>query len=61
MLKNQEKQENRIKELESKSEPLNNVSKTDLINMIKKSALLTEQFDKLVIKNKFGPDIYNII
>ena len=29
--------------------------------MIKKSALLTEQFDKLVIKNKFGPDIYNII
>ena len=59
MLKNQEKQENRIKELES--EPLNNVSKTDLVNIIRKSALLSEQFDKLVVKNKFGPDIYNII
>ena len=61
MLKNQEKEENRIKELESKSEPLNNVSKTDLVNIIRKSALLTEQFDKLLVKNKFGPDIYNII
>ena len=59
MLKNQEKQENRIKELES--EPLNNVSKTDLVNIIRKSALLFEQFDKLVVKNKFEPDIYNII
>ena len=29
--------------------------------MIRKSALLTEQFEKLVIKNKFGYDIYNII
>ena len=35
MLKNQENQENRIKELESKSEVLNNVSKTDLISMVK--------------------------
>ena len=61
MLKNQEKQENRIKELESESETLNNVSKTDLISMIKKSALLSEQFEKLSVKNKFGPDIYNII
>ena len=61
MLKNQEKQENCIKELESESEPLNNVSKTDLISMIKKSALLSEQFEKLSVKNKFGPDIYNII
>ena len=61
MLKNQEKQENHIKELEAKSEPSNNVSKTDLISMIKKSALLTEQFEKLLVKNKFGPDIYNII
>ena len=61
MLKNQENQENCIKELESKSEPLNNVSKTDLVNIIKKSVLMTEQFDKLVVKNKFGPDIYNII
>ena len=61
MLKNQENQENRIKELESKSEVLNNVSKTDLISMIKKSALLSEQFEKLSVKNKFGPDIYNII
>ena len=61
MLKNQEKQENRIKELESKSEPLNNVSKTDLINIIRKSALPTEQFEKLLVKNKFELDIYNII
>ena len=61
MLKNQEKKENHIKDLKTELEPLNNVSKTDLINMIRKSALLTEQFDKLVIKNKFGPDIYNII
>ena len=61
MLKNQEKQEKCIKELESESEPLNNVSKTDLISMIKKSALLFEQFEKLSVKNKFGPDIYNII
>ena len=61
MLKNQEKQENHIKDLKTELEPLNNVSKTDLINMIRKSALLTEQFDKLVIKNKFRPDIYNIV
>ena len=40
---------------------MNNVSKTDLVNIIRKSALLSEQFDKLVIKNKFGPNIYNII
>ena len=61
MLKNQEKQENHIKDLESKSEFLNNVSKTDLINMIRKLALLTEQFDKLLVKNKFRSNIYNII
>ena len=61
ILKNQEKQENRIKELESKSEFLNNVSKTDLINMIRKSVLVTEQFEKLSVKNKFRPDIYTII
>ena len=29
--------------------------------MIIKSAFLTEQFEKLVIKNKFGSDIYNNI
>ena len=29
--------------------------------MIRKSDLLTEQFEKLVIKNKFGYDIYNNI
>ena len=29
--------------------------------MIRKSALLTEQFQKLVIKNKFGYDIYDNI
>ena len=29
--------------------------------MIRKSALLTQQFDKLLVKNKFRPDIYNII
>ena len=29
--------------------------------MIRKSALLTEQFDKLLVKNKFEPVIYNII
>ena len=34
---------------------------TYLINMIRKSALLTEQFEKVVIKNKFGVDIYNNI
>ena len=61
MLKNQEKQENHIKDLQTELEPLNNVSKTDLINIIKKSALLTQQFEKHLVKNKFGPDIYNII
>ena len=61
MYKNQEKQENHIKDLETKLDSLNNVSKTELINMIRKSALLTEQFQKLVIKNKFGYDIYNNI
>ena len=40
---------------------LNNVNKTELINMIRKPALLIEQFEKLVIKNKFGYDIYDII
>ena len=61
MIKNQEKQENHIKDLETKLDSLNNVSKTELINMIRKSALLTEQFQKLVIKNKFGSDIYDNI
>ena len=61
MLKNQEKQENHIKDLEIKLDSLNNVSKTELINMIRKSALLIEQFQKLVIKNKFGYDIYDKI
>ena len=61
MLKNQEKQENLIKDLETKLVSLNNVSKTELINMIRKLALLTEQFEKLVIKNKFGYDIYDKI
>ena len=61
MFKNQEKKKNQIKDLETKLESLNNVSKTDLINMIRKSTLLTEQFEKLVIKNKFGSYIYNNI
>ena len=29
--------------------------------MVKKSALLTEQYEKLIVKNKFGYDIYSII
>ena len=61
MIKNQEKQENLIKDLETKLESLNNVSKIELINMIRKSALLTKQFQKLVIKNKFGSNIYDNI
>ena len=61
MLKNQEKKENLIKELETKLVSLNNVNKTELVNIIRKPALLTEQFEKLVIKNKFGSDIYDII
>ena len=61
MIKNKEKQENLIKELETKLVSLNNVNKTELINMIRKSSLLTEQFEKLVIKKKFGSHIYNII
>ena len=42
MIKNQEKQENHIKDLETKLDSLNNVSKIELINMIRKSVLLTE-------------------
>ena len=61
MIKNQEKQENLIKDLETKLDSLNNVSKIELINMIRKLALLIEQIQKLVIKNKFGYDIYNNI
>ena len=61
LLKNQEKQENLIKELETKLVSSNNVNKTELINMIRKSTLLTDKFEKFVIKNKFGYDIYNII
>ena len=61
MIKNQEKQENLVKDLETKLDSLNNVSKIELINMIRKLALLIEQFQKLVIKNKFGYDIYNNI
>ena len=49
MIKNQEKQENLIKELETKLVSLSNVNKTELINMIRKSALLTEQFENFVI------------
>ena len=60
MLKNQEKQESLIKELETKLASSNNVNKTELINMVKKSTLLTEQYEKLVVKNKFGHDIYSI-
>ena len=29
--------------------------------MVKKLTLLTEQYEKLVVKNKFGYDIYAII
>ena len=61
MLKNQEKKDNLIKELETKLASFNNVNKTELINMVKKSALLTKQYEKLVVKNKFGYDIYAII
>ena len=61
MLKNQEKQENHIKDLEIKLYYLNNVSKIELINMIRKSAILIKQFQKLVIKNKFEFDIYDKI
>ena len=61
MLKNQENQENLIEELETKLFSLNNVNKTELINIYRKSALLIEQFEKLVIKNKFEYDIYDII
>ena len=61
MIKNQEKQENHIKDLETKLDSLDNVSKNELINMIRKSTLLIEQFQKLVIKNKFGSDIYDNI
>ena len=61
MLKNHEKQKSLIKELETKLISLNNVNKTELINIIKKSAPLTEQFEKLVIKNKFRSDIYDTI
>ena len=42
MLKNHEKQENLIKELETKLVSLNNVNKTELINMVKKLTLLIE-------------------
>ena len=48
-------------DLETKLDFLNNVSKTDLINMIRKSVIFTKQFEKLVIKNKFGYDIYDKI
>ena len=58
MIKNQEKQENLIKDLETKLDSLNNVSKIELINMIRKLAPLIEQFQKLVI---LGYDIYNNI
>ena len=62
MLRNKKKkQENLIKELKTKLVSSNNVNETELINMIRKSALLTEQFEKLVFKNKFGYDIYDII
>ena len=40
---------------------MNKVNKTELIKIIRKSTLLTEQFEKLVIKNKFGSNIYDII
>ena len=61
MLKNQKKQENLIKELETKLASSNNVNKTELINMVKKSALLTRQYEIFLVKNKFGYDIYSII
>ena len=50
MLKNQEKQENLITELETKLASSNNVNKTKLINMVKTSILLIEQYEKLVVK-----------
>ena len=57
MLKNQKKQENLIKELETKLASSNNVNKTELINMVKKSALLNKQYEKILVKNKFRYDI----
>ena len=59
MLKNQEKQENRIKELESKSEPLNNVSKTDLISMIKKSVFFPNSLKNFQLRT--SSDLISII
>ena len=61
MIKNQKKKENLIKELETKLAFSNNVNKTELINMVKKLALLTKQYEKNLVKNKFGYDIYSII
>ena len=57
MLKNQKKQENLIKELETKLASSNNVNKTELINMVKKSALLNKQYENFLVKNKFRYDI----
>ena len=61
MLKNQEKQENLITKLETKLASSNNVNKTKLINMVKTSILLIVQYEKLVVKKKFEPDIYSMI
>ena len=36
-------------------------SQPKVLNLIKKSALLSEQYEKLVIKNRIGADNYSLV
>ena len=64
-LKIQENQERLIKDLKtnivstSQTNCLN--SQPEMLSLIKKSALLSEQYEKLVVKNLIGADNYSLV
>ena len=64
-LKIQENQEKLIEYLKTSTVSTNQTScsniQLEVISLIKKSALLTEQYEKLVVKNLIGVDNYSLV
>ena len=64
-LKIQENQEKLIKDLKTSIVSTNQTScsniQLEVISLIKKSALLTEQYEKLVVKNLIGVENYSLV
>ena len=64
-LKIQENQEKLIEDLKTSTMSTNQTScsniQLEVISLIKKSALLTEQYEKLVVKNLIGVENYSLV